>query len=105
MERLNISRRTAFRLLEALTDLGYPLTDEQSGRGVEKIYRLLDSYILKLPNMVMPSPGLTGEEIDVMLAVLDYCDTIRQIGKTSVFASIKQKIQTMNESGIGNHAT
>jgi predicted DNA-binding transcriptional regulator YafY len=99
MERLNISRRTAFRLLEALTELGYPLADEQSGRGIEKTYRLIDSYVLKLPNMAMPNPGLTGEEIEAMLTILDYCDTMRQIGKTPILASIKQKIRALNEPG------
>jgi predicted DNA-binding transcriptional regulator YafY len=105
MAALNISRRTAFRLLEALTELGYPLTDEQSGIGVEKTYRLMDAYVLKLPNMVMPNPGLTGEEIEVMLALLDSCDRIQHIGKTAALAAIKQKIRALHQEQTASPIT
>jgi predicted DNA-binding transcriptional regulator YafY len=105
MAALNISRRTAFRLLEALTKLGCPLTDEQSGTRVEKTYRLMDSYVLKLPNMVMLNPGLTGEEIEALLAILDSCDKIQHIGKTATLAAIKQKIRAMREEQIPSPIT
>jgi predicted DNA-binding transcriptional regulator YafY len=92
MRRLDISRRTAFRLLEALEELGFPLIDEQSTPRIEKTYRLMDSYVMKLPNMVIPNPGLTGQEIEVILTVLDFCDKLRQVDKPSTLASIRQKL-------------
>jgi predicted DNA-binding transcriptional regulator YafY len=97
MAALTISRRTAFRLLEALTNLGYPLITEQSGPRGEKTYRLMDSYVLKLPNMVIPNPGLTGEETEILLAILDSCDRIQHIGKTATLAVIKQKIRALHQ--------
>ena len=40
MHNLSISRRSAFRLLDALGELGFPLIDRQQKPGNEKIYRL-----------------------------------------------------------------
>jgi predicted DNA-binding transcriptional regulator YafY len=95
MEHLGISRRTAFRLLEAFQELGFPLIDEQSRAGVEKTYRLMDSYIVKLPNIAMPNPGLTGEEIELIISILDFFDTLQQVDNISIIASIRQKILAM----------
>jgi predicted DNA-binding transcriptional regulator YafY len=95
MEHLGISRRTAFRLLEALGGLGFPLVDEQPGQGTEKTYRLMDSYVLKLPNLTIPNPGLTVQEIELILTMLDFCDNLQDINKTSMLASIRHKITMM----------
>jgi predicted DNA-binding transcriptional regulator YafY len=95
MEHLSISRRTAFRLLEALEELGLPLIDEQSGPRVEKVYRLMDSYVLKLPNMAIPNPGLTGQEIEIITSLLDLCEKIQKLGDKSIFNSIRQKITVL----------
>jgi len=48
MKNLSVSRRSVFRLLEALEELGFPLTNEQSIPKSEKTYRLMDTYVLKL---------------------------------------------------------
>jgi predicted DNA-binding transcriptional regulator YafY len=92
MSRLNVSRRTAFRLLDALTGMGFPLVDEQPGPRVEKTYRLIESYVVKLPNTSIPNPGFTAQEIEALLKLLDFCDDLRQPEKTMLFNSIRQKI-------------
>ena len=56
MEGLGISRRSVFRLLEALGELGFPLYDEQPLPRGEKRYRLMESYVIQLPNMFFPNP-------------------------------------------------
>jgi predicted DNA-binding transcriptional regulator YafY len=95
MEHLNVSRRTAFRLLEALEGLGFPLVDAQPKQGTEKTYRLMDSYVLKLPNMTIPNPGLTAQEIELVLTMLDFCEKLQQIGHSPKLALIRQKITMM----------
>jgi predicted DNA-binding transcriptional regulator YafY len=95
MENLNISRRTAFRLLVALGELGFPLTDEQSKAKNEKTYRLVDSYILRLPNIVIPNPGFTGEEIELVLAILDLCEQLNQVSETQRLNAIREKIKAI----------
>jgi predicted DNA-binding transcriptional regulator YafY len=95
MENLNISRRSAFRLLQALEELGLPLTDGQSRSRTEKTYRLLDSYVLKLPNMVIPNPRFTGEEIELILAILDLYKQLIQIGEIPRLNAIREKIKAI----------
>jgi predicted DNA-binding transcriptional regulator YafY len=90
MKRLGISRRSVFRLLAALEELGFPLVDEQPRPGVEKTYRLMDSYILKLPNLAIPNPGLSPEELDAVLSVLDFCNRLIKLGP--MLKSIGEKI-------------
>ena len=54
MERLEVSRRTVFRLLEALEGLGFPLVSEKSEFNGKKTYRLLDTFVQRLPNISLP---------------------------------------------------
>jgi len=95
MERLHISRRTTFRLLDALSELGFPLIDEQQKPKKEKTYRLIDSYILKLPNLSIPNPGFTSQELKFLISILDHFDTIQQPDKISVIRSIRSKISAV----------
>ena len=92
MEHLHISRRTVFRLLDALEELGFPLIDEQPRPRNEKIYRLIDSYVLKLPNMSIPNPALTSQELEFLISVLDLFGTVQQPDKKSLINSIRSKI-------------
>jgi predicted DNA-binding transcriptional regulator YafY len=95
MNHLNISRRTAFRLLDALNELGFPLIDEQPKVRTEKTYRLLDSYVLKLPNISIPNPGFTGEEIELVLTILDLCKQLNQASGTPRLNAIREKIRAI----------
>jgi predicted DNA-binding transcriptional regulator YafY len=71
MDGLAISRRTAFRLLDALAELGFPLVDDQKRQRGEKTYRLMDSYVHKLPNISIPNPWFTHEEIEMLISLID----------------------------------
>jgi predicted DNA-binding transcriptional regulator YafY len=90
MKRLGISRRSVFRLIEAMEELGFPLIDEQPQPRVEKTYRLMDSYVLKLPNLAIPNPGFSPEELDAVLSVLDFCNRLIKLGPA--LKSIGEKI-------------
>ena len=96
---LGISRRTAFRLLDALGEMGFPLIDEQPKPRNEKTYRLIDSYIMKLPNISIPNPGFTSQELELLLGVLDLFDAVQQPGKVSVINSIRYKITAIPTRG------
>ena len=95
MEDLNISRHSAFRLLQALEELGLPLIDGQSRSRTEKTYRLLDSCIVKLPNMVIPNPAFTVEEIELILTILDLYKQLIQIGEIPRLNAIREKIKAI----------
>jgi predicted DNA-binding transcriptional regulator YafY len=95
MESLNISRRSAFRLLDALEGLGFPLADEQPQPKAEKVYRLSESYVIKLPNISIPNPGFTGEEIGLALSILDLCKRIGELGGASLLDALMEKMKAI----------
>jgi predicted DNA-binding transcriptional regulator YafY len=96
MDQLGISRRTAFRLLDTLESLGFPLIDEhQKSRG-EKTYRLVDSYVIRLPNLTIPNPGFTEPETEMLLSILDFCKSIQQPKGLILLNGIRQKVKAMS---------
>jgi len=95
MRHLDISRRTAFRLLDALEELGFPIVSDHQKPGNEKTYRLIDAYVLKLPNITLPNPYLTSDEIELVITILDLCKQISQISGVSKFNSIKAKLKAV----------
>jgi predicted DNA-binding transcriptional regulator YafY len=103
MENLDISRRSVFRLLASLDELGFPLTDEQSKAKNEKTYRLAESYVLKLPNMSIPNPNFSNEEARLLLSVLDDCIRTRRTENITLLKSTRQKIMSMVPKGKGRH--
>jgi predicted DNA-binding transcriptional regulator YafY len=95
MNQLKISRRTAFRLLDAMEELGFPIIDEQPKPRSEKIYRLLDSYVIKLPNLTIPNPGLIEPETELLLSILDsYINTQQPVDIVSIKEN-RQKIKAL----------
>jgi len=96
MKHLNISRRTAFRLLNALFELGFPLTDEQSKARNEKTYRLMDSYVLKLPNLTIPNPCFTESETEMLISMIDFCKNMQQPKGDILLNGIRQKVKAMS---------
>jgi predicted DNA-binding transcriptional regulator YafY len=95
MENLNISRRSVFRLLHTFEELGLPLIDDQSQPKKEKTYRLAETYILKLPNISIPNPNLTSEEIIFILSILETCKKYDILKDTKNYNSIKEKLIAM----------
>jgi len=104
MDQLGISRRTAFRLLDTLEGLGFPLMDEhQKSRG-EKTYRLVDSYVIKLPNLAIPNPGFTATETEMLLSILDFCINMQKSDGVILLNGIRQKVKAMPHQGKKGNA-
>jgi predicted DNA-binding transcriptional regulator YafY len=96
---LGISRRSVFRLLRTLEELGFPLAEDKPQRGSEKTYRLAESYVLKLPNIALPDPRLNAKEIIFLLALLDTCKSRNLLSENPLFNSIKGKLDAMMPAG------
>ena len=62
-ERLEIDRRSVYRLLNVVEELHFPLYDETPATGKEKRWRLVDEYVTKLPNMSIPDVKLSLSEM------------------------------------------
>ena len=95
METLCISRRSAFRLIQALEELGFPITDSQPNHKTEKLYSLAESYVLKLPNITIPNPSLTAEEIINVLAILDTNKKYNLLINFPIINSAREKLLAM----------
>ena len=96
MKSLGISRRSVFRLLEALEELGFPLTNDQSMPKTEKTYRLMDTYVLKLPNIAIPNPCFSEDEKEILLSMLNFCIGIQQAKGSILLNGIRQKVEAMS---------
>ena len=96
MDGLDISRRSVFRLLEALEELGFPLVDDRPMPRVEKTYRLMESYVLRLPNVAIPTPGFSEPELELLLSMLDFCIDIQKSEAVVLLNGIRQKVLAMD---------
>jgi predicted DNA-binding transcriptional regulator YafY len=94
-ESLGISRRSVFRLLKTLEELGFPLVDGPSPQGSGKVYRLLDSYVLKLPNMALPNPGFTENELALLSSLLRFLTGLQDKAAGSTLRSIQEKLSKL----------
>jgi predicted DNA-binding transcriptional regulator YafY len=96
MKELDISRRSVFRLFEALEELGFPLIDVQPVPRAEKTYRLMESYVLRLPNVAIPTPGFSEPELELLLSMLDFCIDIQKSDAVTLLNGIRQKVLAMS---------
>ena len=92
MERLEVSRRTVFRLLEALEGLGFPLVSEKSEFNGKKTYRLLDTFVQRLPNISLPGFSFTPQEALYLQLLLDRPGAFPDPDINAALASLRKKI-------------
>jgi len=62
-KELGISRRSVYRLLDTLYELGFPIYDERSNFSSEKRWKFEPTYLKKLPNIDLPKVKFTMDEI------------------------------------------
>ena len=68
-DHLGVDKRTVQRLLGLLEELNFPVYDEQDGPSGEKTWRMVDTYVLKLPNITLPDIRLTLPELIALYLV------------------------------------
>ncbi len=61
-ENLGLHRRSVYRLLEAIQELGFPVYDAKGEAGAAKQWKMLDDYVVRLPNITLPKVDLTPSE-------------------------------------------
>ena len=61
--QLNVDRRSVYRMINVIEELGFPLYDDKIPLEKEKRWKLEESYLKKLPNMKVPDVHLTLLEI------------------------------------------
>lgn len=61
--KLQVDRKSVYRLIRTMEDLGFPLTDDKPPFEREKRWRLEERYLTRLPNLSLPSISLDLKEI------------------------------------------
>jgi len=61
-ENLGLHRRSVYRLMEAIQELGFPVYDAKGEAGAAKQWKMLDDYVVRLPNITLPKVELTPSE-------------------------------------------
>jgi predicted DNA-binding transcriptional regulator YafY len=62
-DHLGVDKRTVERLLGLLQELNFPVYDKQNGLSRKKRWRMVDTYVMKLPNITLPNIRLTLPEL------------------------------------------
>ncbi len=62
-EHLGIDRRSVYRVINLVEELGFPIYDEEIPLEKSKRWKLEESYLKKLPNMKLPDVKLSISEI------------------------------------------
>lgn len=94
MAKLGLSKRSVFRLLEALGDLGFPIIDERRDLSSEKVYRLLENYAKKLPNLALPSFDLNAQERTYLGAMLEG-HSLQNSASGKLLSSLRSKLHAL----------
>ena len=62
-QRLEVDKRTAYRIKDTLEELNFPLYSDRSALDGRVRYRFMDTYLRKLPNLTIPELNLTLSEV------------------------------------------
>lgn len=62
-EKLAVDRRSVYRIMNIIEELGFPIYDQRVWFDRRKRWKLMESYLKKLPNMSLPEVNLTFSEI------------------------------------------
>lgn len=62
-DHLGVDKRTVQRLLGLLEELNFPVYDDQDSPSGEKTWRMVETYVMKLPNITLPNIRLTLPEL------------------------------------------
>ena len=62
-DHLEVNRRSVYRIINLVEELGFPIYDDKIPFEKEKRWKLEESYLKKLPNIKIPDVNLTLPEI------------------------------------------
>ncbi len=76
-EGLGIDRRSVYRLLDVIEEIGIPIYDDKGALDRKKRWKIEESYLKKLPNLGLPDLKLTLSEL-VALYFIKGCEKAYQ---------------------------
>ena len=96
--RLNISRRSVYRLLDRLQEEGFPIyQDEAIDR--QKRWKLQEGYLNRLPNISLPDLSLNRRDIILLNLMLGADDNLDDSEFLQVRRSLRTKLMQWLDAG------
>lgn len=90
-ERLNVSRRTVYRILDRLQDENFPIYQTTDSEGKKK-WMLEENYLNRLPNISLPNLSLNRQEILLLNLMLGSDQNLDNSDFFKVRKSLRGKI-------------
>ncbi|SDB43397.1 HTH domain-containing protein [Desulfonatronum thiosulfatophilum] len=88
MEELGISRRSVYRQIETIEELGFPLYDDRPAGERQKRWKFEEGYLKKLPNISLPDMELHLSEMLALCMVIGESRLIKGTGHGKVPGAI-----------------
>jgi len=91
-KRLEVGRRSVYRMIELLEELGFPVYNEQCDTGSAKRWKFEESYNKKLPNLSIPDIRLTLSEMVALCLLRGNTNPLKGTGIDDSMESAFQKL-------------
>jgi len=99
---LSISRRSVYRLIERLENLGYPLYCEE-GKERKKYWFLEERFLTKLPNINLPNLNLDKREVLLLNLILSSNIILEDSEYERTQKSLRSKLTKWLEASDNSH--
>ena len=99
---LGISRRSVYRLLDTLQELGFPVYDERAPESQEKRWKLVSSYVEKLPNIDIPKIRFTADEIILLHYLMSRAGALKDTAFNRVSETLCEKLKLLLPEGCSS---
>jgi len=91
-EKLNLSRRSIYRLFDSFEDLGYPLTEELLD-GKTKSWGLMQEYVAARPSGRIPRLSLNSGETMILYQILSRQTPLIESGMRKTVLSLRKRLE------------
>lgn len=102
-KRVDVDRRTAYRIKETLEELNFPIYADSSSLDGRTRYRFMDSYLKKLPNLALPELNLTLQEIIALYFIRGHASVFKGTDIESNIESAFQKLDSFMPEGLARN--
>ena len=99
-EGLEIDRRSVYRLLDVIEEIGIPIYDDKYPMDRKKRWKIEESYLKKLPNIGLPDLKLTLSELIALYFVKGYEKIYQGTEIEKKVDSAFKKIDTFVPAGL-----
>ncbi|MBF9014523.1 MULTISPECIES: YafY family protein [unclassified Oceanispirochaeta] len=91
-EKLDISRRSVYRLFESMDELGYPLVDSPLD-GKTKSWGLMAEYVSARPSGRVPRLSLNTAEIMILYQILSRQTPLYESGMKQTISALRNRLE------------